>query len=139
MKTPLLNSRREFMKNSALLTGALWFGRSAWGAESPLRTIHPYPNKVVWGTGSLKLSRRVQLALGSGTAQTDLALLRETWRQFTAGAVKFDVVTDAALGAHQFVLGIAKPPALEAKSTYALRADATAVAVAAVDAASLRH
>jgi hypothetical protein len=139
MKTLLLNSRREFIKNSALLTGALLLGRPAWGTELPLRMIHPYPNKVVWGAGALKISQRTRLAVGGGTAPSDLAMLQETWRQFTAGAVKLDVVTDAAIGAHQFVLGTAKPPELEAKSTYALRVGAKGIAVAAVDAASLRH
>ncbi len=135
-----VTSRREFIRSSSALAGCLLLGRPAWGAaDVPPRTIHPYPNKVVWGVGSQKISRRLRLAVGGGTAQGELAMLQETWRQFTAGAVKLDVVPDAAVGAHQFVLGTTPPPELEAKSTYALRSDARGAAVAAVDAASLRH
>ena len=133
-------SRREFMRSSAALAGLLILSRSAWGATNVApRTIHPYPNKVIWGSGSLKITRRVRLAVRGGTTPTDLAMLQETWRQFTAGAVKLDVVTDAAEGAHQFMLGAARPPELEPKSTYALRAESGGIAATAVDAASLRH
>ena len=133
-------SRREFMRNSAALAGWLLMGRPAWGAtDAPPRTIHPYPNKVVWGTGSLNISRRVRIAIGRDTTQADIALMQETWRQFTAGAVKLEIAADAALQAHQFVLGAARLPELETQSSYALRADASGIAATAVDAAALRH
>jgi hypothetical protein len=140
MTISLTSSRREFMQNSALLTGALLLGRPAWGAaDASPRTIHPYPNKVVWGNGALKISRRARLAVARDCEADIVALLKETWRQFTLGAVDLEVTSDAALKAGQFVLGTACPPEREAQETYALRVESGGVAASAMDAAALRH
>ncbi len=139
MKTSLPYSRREFMQGSAALAGLLLLGQRAWGATAAPRTMHPYPNKVTWGAGSLKLGRRARLAVARDCEAGVVALLKETWRQFTFGAVELEVTQDAALKAGQFVLGTARPPELETQATYALRVAAEGVAVTAVDNASLRY
>ena len=140
MKTSLPNSRREFMKKSAALAGLLLVGRPVRGTtDTPLRTIHPYPNKVVWGSGSLKIGRRSRLAVARDCNAGSVEMMKNTWRQFTLDAVELDVTTDACLKASQFVLGAARPPELEAQATYALCVAADGVAANAVDVAGLRH
>ena len=68
---PATTSRREFLKISAAFaaTFALSQAAPAQLAGTPTtgllpRSIHPYPNKIAWGTGTLSLSKRAMLAVG---------------------------------------------------------------------------
>lgn len=111
---------------------------------APPRTIHPYPRKVAWGRGQLRIRERVTLELGHGVDPATVALLEETWRQFTFGAIALEVRKVAARNGDQFSLApaglVAGPaPGREPPSTYALRVDAAGAAATAADPAALRH
>ena len=149
MKTPTSSSatsRREFLKASATLAGALALGPPAnaqptappVAAGSP-RSIHPYPNHAVWGADTLRLSRRATLAVGRDTDAGVVDMMKDTWQRFTLGALELAVTREAALKAGQSSLGGARPPLPQANATYALTVNATGFAAAAVDAASMRH
>ncbi len=132
-----LHSRRDFLKTSASMAGLFLLRFPAWAAQDwPRRTIHPYPNKVAWGDGTLRLSKRVTLAIGG---DCDAAMMKDLWQRFTFGAVKLDVTKDAALKPGEFSLGGARPPQREPNDTYALAATDAGIAASSVDAASARH
>jgi len=141
MNTLIQSSRRDFLKTSAAILCTTAFRRIAWAAETGtlLRTIHPYPNNVVWGRDVWSIKRRVRLAVSSNTEPGVVAMMKETWRQFTFGAVELDVTKEMALRAGQFALAGARPPERQANDTYALTADAAGIAASAVDAAAMRH
>ena len=140
--------RRDFLKTSAALLSAAAvapLARAAAPAETGLlpRSIFPYPNKITWGSGTLSVSRRATLAVGSGCDVAVLDTLKDTWRRFTFGAVELNVSRDAALSAGQFALSsgdrrpvVAKP---QAGATYALIVDASGAAASATGPAAVRH
>ena len=135
------SSRREFFQLSAAFLFTAAFSRIAGAAESavPPRTIHPYPNKVTWGAGTLRLDRRVKLTVGVGTEPDVAAMMKETWRQFTLDEVRLDVVVDPSLVAGQFALAGGRPPERQASDAYALMGDAAGIAAGAADSATMRH
>lgn len=140
----VLGSRREFLQTSALLlSGAALspFARALAdvAAVAPPRTIHPYPNSITWGAGSLTLSKRVTLALGREAAPGIAPLLQSTWRQFTLGALDLELTRTAGLKAGEFMLANARPPEPQPPATYALTVGAAGAAAAAADPAALRH
>jgi hypothetical protein len=146
MKTQehLPTSRREFMKGSAALLAAAALSPVARAViitrtVAPPRTIHPYPNRIAWGDGAWSFQRRVKLAVGADTDPGVVALMQETWRQFTLGGVELDVTRERTLRTGQFALADAHPPDTQPQDTYALVANADGVAASAVDTAAMRH
>lgn len=165
---PPAASRRAFLKRSAAVLSAAAVGplaseRAQAAATTPKtaatagpvpagksaatllpRAIHPYPNKIAWGRGELRISRHVTLWLGSDTDAAMIGLMRDTWRQFTFGDIGLDVKRDAALEGSQFSLTPARQPAAalpsrEGPATYALRVDAAGAGATAADPGALRH
>ena len=68
-------------------------GRPRWDAAAPAtvlppRTLHPYPNHIVWGPGGQSLRREVALGVSHDADPGVVTMMKETWRQFTFGAVK---------------------------------------------------
>ena len=151
MKTPpqpTVTSRREFLTTSAAVAGTLAVGRLAVAqtAAAPQtgvlpRSIHPYPNKVTWGEGTLSLSGSATLAVGREADAGVVEMMKDTWRRFTFGTVELPVSRDAALKAGEFTFSGARPPQLKTppNATYALRVDASGIAASAADAAGGRH
>lgn len=140
----IVTSRREFLMNSALLCSSAALGHvsRAFAAADPsvsVRTIHPYPDRVVWGAGSLRLQKKVRLAVGGAPDPILADLLKDTWRGFTLEAVELDVVADSTLRAGQFAWGTARPPERTADDAYALVLDASGGAASAVGTESLRY
>jgi hypothetical protein len=119
------------------MAGMFLLGFPAWGAQDyPRRTIHPYPNKLAWGDGTLRLSKRATLALGR---DCDVEMMKDLWQRFTFGAVKLDVTSDPSLKPVEFSLAGARPPQREPNDTYALTVNASGIAASGVDAAAVRH
>lgn len=135
------HSRREFLVNSLVLAAAAAIGPAAWGAApaSQPRTIHPYPNKVTWGRGNLGIRQRVQLAVSGDAAPEVVAMMLETWAQFTLGAVELAVTRDAALPAYGFSLAGARPPQRDPNASYALSVGDPGVGASAANPAAMRH
>ena len=133
--------RRAFLANSLVLAAAAAMGPAVWAAEAAVqpRTLHPYPNKVVWGRGSLSFKQRVQLTVSGDADAEVVAMMKETWTQFTLGAVELSVTRDAALKAAEFSLAVAPPPQREPNATYALTVGGTGVGASAADPAAMRH
>ncbi len=139
-------NRRDFLKSSAIAAGALAMGR-ALGAETPAspgggvlpRSIHPYPNRVAWGAGTLTLSGRATLAVGRDLDETVIGMMGDTWERFTSGAVGLVVTEDAAIKGCGFSLGGARPPELSQGAEYALRVDASGASAGARNASGARH
>ncbi|MBM3892743.1 MAG: hypothetical protein FJ388_26800, partial [Verrucomicrobia bacterium] len=141
---PIATSRREFLITSAAALSATTFGRIAQGAEKTEsgllpRSIHPYPNKVTWGAGTLSLSKRATLTVGRDCDAGVVEMMKDLWKRFTFGAVELAVTRDAALQAGEFGLAGGKPPQREANATYALTVNASGIAASATDAAGVRH
>lgn len=139
-------SRREFLNTFAAVGGMLAIGREAraQSAAPPAsgvlpRSIHPYPNKVAWGDGTLKLSGRATLAIGREADPGAVAMMKETWARFTLGAVELEVAQDPALKAADFSLGGARVPQRESNATHSLRVDASGAAGSGADTAGMRH
>ncbi len=152
-------SRRSFLKRSATAISAAAVGTFATGGNtraaepSPVapvetavlpRTIHPYPNKVTWGVGTVNLGRHVILTVGGAADPNVVEMMKETWRQFTFGAVMLEVTQDVTRSGSQFALAPAGrsfnlSPSREPKSTYALTVNAAGAAASAVDATGVRH
>ncbi|MDP3069969.1 MAG: glycoside hydrolase family 20 zincin-like fold domain-containing protein [Opitutaceae bacterium] len=152
-------SRRAFLKTSATAISAAAVGQLATGVNTraaepapvaptaaPVlpRTVHPYPNKVTWGAGTFSLGRRVTLTVGSDVNPDVIEMMKETWRQFTLGAVTLEVTRDVRQSGSQFALAPAnqsfnEPPKREPKATYALSVDASGAAATATDATGVRH
>jgi hypothetical protein len=149
MSTPHLPdaaSRRSFLAMSAAAAGAFAVVRAARGEPSPLprtgllpRSIHPYPNKVAWGAGTLSLSKRVTLAVGREMDAGVVEMMQDTWKRFTLGAVELTVARDAALKAGEFALAGARAPEPQQGAAYALKVDASGAAASATDQAGARH
>lgn len=143
MSHPNINprTRRAFLTHSMWLAAAAAIGPVAWGAETSVqpRTLHPYPNKVVWGHGNLVFKQRVQLTVSGDADPGVVAMMQETWAQFTLGAVELAVTPDPALRANEFSLAVARPPQREPNATYALTVDASGVGASAADPAAMRH
>ena len=139
MKTE--SSRREFITSTAAALSVTAFRRFIYAAEPaiPPRSIHPYPNKIGWGTGLLNLSGKVPLAVGRDADAGVVGMMKDLWQRFTFGSVELAVAPDAALKAGEFTLAGGKPPLRDANATYALKADATGIAASATDAAGMRH
>ncbi len=141
--TSTSTSRREFLKTSATFLSLAALHRAASAAE-PVekgilpRSLHPYPNKIVWGRDTLNLSKRVALVTGRESDAGFIDMIKDTWKRFTFGAVELEVTRDAAFKAGEFVLGGAKPPSREPDASYALTVQASGVAVSAADAAGMR-
>ncbi|MBP7826902.1 MAG: family 20 glycosylhydrolase [Verrucomicrobia bacterium] len=136
--------RREFLKISILYAGALAFrprGRlhAAPATVLPPRTLHPYPNHIVWGPGGQSLRREVALGVSHDADPGVVTMMKETWRQFTFGAVKLKLTRAATLQPNEFSLAGAPPPSLRANATYALTVDASGIAGCGKDTAGLRH
>lgn len=152
---PNPTSRRVFLRQSAAavsLAAAAQFGAATPRAAPvvapevntvPLRSIHPYPNKITWGRGILPLGSRLHLQVGSAVEPAHQRMLEETWQQFTFGVVRLQVTRDRTLEGAQFRLSQAarQPamPSLEGPATYALRVDDAGAAATAKDAVGLRH
>ena len=152
---PPTTSRRVFLQRSAaavsLAAAAPLGGAGARAAQAlapeantvPIRSIHPYPNKITWGQGLLPLGARATLQLGSAVEPACQRMLEETWRQFTFGAIELAVVRAPALTGAQFRLAPANRqtplPSREAPATYALRVDDAGAAATAKDAVALHH
>ncbi len=138
---PSCRSRRDFLAATSLTLAASAFGRVACaaGSDVPPRSLHPYPNKVAWGAGTLHLGKRVPLAVGREADAETIAMMQDLWQRFTFGAAELVVTPDAALKAGEFVLGGGKPPQCEANATHALKADAEGIAASAADATAMRH
>jgi hypothetical protein len=139
-------SRRAFLTTSAAVAGTLalspWVpAQAAAEPETGIlpRSIHPYPNQVTWGEGTLSLSRRVTLAVGRDAAAGVVEMMLNTWQRFTFGAVELSLSQDAVLKAGQFTLAGARPPQPQPNATYALKVDASGIAASAMDAASMRQ
>jgi len=149
MRTPkpaLWNSRREFLKASAVYAGAIALGTLARGQTAASReiglsprSIHPYPNQVAWGTGTRSISRRVTLAVGGGADAAAVEMMKDTWQRFTFGTVKLKLAREAALKPCEFSFSGARPPQLKSKATYALTVDASGIAASGEDTAAMRH
>lgn len=149
MKTtasPLPASRRAFLKQSAFMTGAFACVRAlhAQSAE-PLpnrllpRSLHPYPNQIAWGAGTLNLRASATLTVGQNSEAGVVEMMKDTWARFTFGEVKLEVARDPALKTGEFKLGTAQPIALQAQATHALKIDATGIAAKAKESDGLRH
>ncbi|MBI5821525.1 MAG: family 20 glycosylhydrolase [Verrucomicrobia bacterium] len=139
-------SRREFLKTSAAIAGTFALGRAACAqsATPPTtgvlpRSIHPYPNKVTWGTGTLSLSKRAALAVSRDCDAGVVKMMIDMWRRFTFNTVELAITHDAALKACEFSLAGARPPQREANATYALKVDASGIAASATEPAAMRH
>ncbi len=137
-------SRRDLLKNSVAVISAAACSRAARGvagAEPGVlpRSIHPYPNKVVWGEGTFRISRRVTLAVGQDFDPGVVELMSDTWRRFTLGEAELTVVRDASLKNGEFALAGARPPQREPKAAYALSAAASGIAASSLDAVGSRH
>ena len=141
--TSTTTSRREFLKASAAVLSATAFHRAAWAAE-PVetgilpRSIHPYPNKIAWGRGTLTFSKRITLVTGRESDTEVIEMMKDTWKRFTFGAVEMDVTRNAAFKAGDFALAGAHPPQREPDAAYALTVQASGVAASAADAAGMR-
>lgn len=138
------NSRRLFLKTTAAALSAVSIGRIAQSAEDagsrPLpRNIHPYPNKLAWGSGILRLSKRVTLAVGSEADAGAVAMMQDLWERFSFGAVELAVTRDAAMQPGDFTLADARPPKREPAATYALRVDSSGIAASASGPEAMRH
>ena len=108
------------------------------------RTIHPYPNQVSWGCGQWRLKSDVSLMLSRDADPASVALMQETWRQITFGAVALDVSHGATLNGRQFSLtsagnGVIAMPDREPQATYALKVDPSGATADAADSAAMRH
>jgi hypothetical protein len=152
---PTTTSRRVFLQQSAaavsIAAATHLAGTAARAAQAvapgtnvvPIRSIHPYPNKIAWGQGVLALGPRVNLQLGSAVDPAHQRMLNETWQQFTFGAVTLEVTRDRTLEGAQFRLTTAARqtalPTREAAATYALRVDDAGAAASAKDPVALRH
>lgn len=141
---PIMTSRRGFLINSAVVCSATTLGpvlRAFGAAEDGVqaRTLHPYPNRVVWGAGSLRLRKRVRLAVGGVPDPALVDLMKETWRAFALDAVDLDVVQDSTLRAGQFVLGAGVPPERAAEDSYALTVGASGGGASTAGMESVRH
>lgn len=134
-------SRRAFLKSSAAFLLAAAFHRiaGAAGTAAPPRTIHPYPNRVAWGAGTMRLDRRVELVVGVGTPPDVLAMMKETWRQFTLDEVRLDVAVDTSLPSGPFALAGGRPPERHANDAYALVCGTSGIAASAAGSAAMRH
>jgi hypothetical protein len=139
-------SRRTFLTTSASLAGSLALGhwvptQAAPPVEKgPLpRSIHPYPNKVAWGTGSLSLSGRAALAVGRDADAGVVEMMKDTWQRFTLGAVELSVSRDEKLKAGQFSFSDARPPEPQSNAAYALTVAPSGIAASAAKPAGLRH
>ena len=142
--TPASTSRREFLKTSVAALSATAFDRIVRAAEPAQtgllpRSIHPYPNKVTWGAGTLSLSKRATLAVGRDCDAGVVEMMKDMWKRFTFGAVELVVTRDAALKEGEFSLAGGKPPQREANATYALKVDTSGIAASAMDATGARH
>ncbi|MCY2987217.1 MAG: family 20 glycosylhydrolase [Planctomycetota bacterium] len=143
---PTVTSRRAFLNTSAAVVGTLALGRLAPAQAAAVpetdvlpRSLHPYPNKITWGTGTFNLARNVKLAVGGDSDPALVQMLQETWQRFTFGTVELAVTRDASLTAGQFTLSGARPPQRQPKATYSLKVDAAGIAASATDAAGVRH
>jgi hypothetical protein len=87
----------------------------------------------------LSFKRRVKLSVSRDTEPGVVAMMKETWRQFTLDGIELDVSTEPALRTGQFTLADARPPELQSHDTYALIADASGIAASAVDTPAMRH
>lgn len=139
-------SRRDFLNVLAAIAGGISVGglARAQTASSPgigvlPRSIHPYPNKVAWGAGTLTLRQRATLAVGSNMDAGVIEMMKDTWGRFTFGALELAVARDSALGASEFALAGARLPEMQPGATYALGVDASGAAASAKDAAGIRH
>ena len=47
------------------------------------RSLHPYPNRAVWGAGTLSLAHKVTLAVGPDADAGVVAMMKDTWERFT--------------------------------------------------------
>jgi hypothetical protein len=141
---PIAASRRAFLKTTAVALSATAMAplvrtaEPARPAPAP-RTLHPYPNKITWGRGTLRLATRVPLAVGRECDAGVVALMVDTWQRFTFGAADLVVTRDPALKAGEFKLAGGRPPLRQANATYALTVDDLGVAASAVDPAAIRH
>lgn len=137
-------SRRQFLQASAAVFSATAFSRIAHAADKTEtgllpRSIHPYPNKVAWGAGTLSLSKRVTLAVGRDCDAGVVEMMKDLWKRFTFGAVELAITRDAALKVGEFALAGGRPPQREANATYSLTVNASGAGASATDATGLRH
>lgn len=138
--------RRDFLKFSALAaSGFAWRTSGAqsetagpWPPGVLPRSLHPYPNRTLWGNGIFRLQKQARFVAGALDGSL-IAMMRETGRQFTFGDLELEFASSAALQAHEFALGSAKPPVLAANATYALSVAEHGIAARARDAQGLRH
>ena len=143
---PATTSRREFLKISAAFAATFALGQAAPAqlAGTPTtgllpRSIHPYPNKVAWGTGTLRLNKRAALAVGRDCDAGIVEMMKDTWKRFTFGTVELAVTRDGALKTGEFSLAGTQPPQREPNATYALRVNTTGVAASTLEPAAMRH
>lgn len=139
MKTQ--TTRRHFLATATAAASAAAFTRPLRAAEpGPLpRSIHPYPNRIAWGAGTLNLSGRVPLKVAGDCNAGVLDMMQDLWRRFTFGAVDLAVTRDTALKAGEFSLAGGKPPQREPDATHALTVDASGIGASAADPAAMRH
>lgn len=145
--SPLIpgSPRRDFLKLSALATGALSLRATAqdaaagpWPSGVLPRSLHPYPNRTLWGSGTFRMQKRARFATGALDAGV-LGMLKETGHQFTLGALELEFASSPAMQANEFALGSAKPPALAPNATYALSVAGNGIAARATNAQGMRH
>ncbi len=139
-------SRRDFLAAMVSIAGGISIAGRARAQAAPRaetgvlpRSIHPYPNAVAWGEGTLRVARRASLAVGVDLGAGLVEMMKETWGRFTLGAVELAVTGDAALKGCAFSLAGARPPELSQGAEYALRVDASGVAASARDVSGVRH
>lgn len=149
-RIPPPSSRRKFLKISGFLAGAAGLGRSGsasaaetgpWPEGWLPRSLHPYPNRAVWGTGTYTLRGPARLVVGSEANAGAVDMMRELWERFTFGEAALEVSSGADLGPAGFVLGQGAPGsvALPPEAGYALTVGASGAAANARDAQGMRH
>ncbi len=139
-------SRRHLLASVAGTGIAAAGGVASWGPAAeevaparPPRTIHPYPNRVVWGAGRLRLAGPVRLQISEEVAPRLPELMADLWNRFTFGVLRLEIGRRGDLGPWEFVLGKADPPKLEPGARYALEVGPTGLAGQAQDPSAMRH
>lgn len=106
----------------------------------PPRTIHPYPNKVLWGDDILMIGRQVDVHLPVGLASSMGPWMAELWQKFTLRQSRLHIVPSAS---ESLTIMLCRPATanlkLQSEDSYALCVDDQGICAVARDETSLRH
>lgn len=135
-----LTTRRHFLANSAAFSGLAFSHLTrATPVEQAPRSIHPFPNKLTWGTEILTLSGTLILKVAHGCDAGVIEMMQDLWQRFTFGAIALEVARDAGLKEGEFSLAGGTPPQRDTQATYALTVNSSGIAASATHPSAMRH